>query len=183
MATKNIRWHVNSMGDMIPVFSLLEQGANILLGGVRKRMQHFGPRTGKKYKRKGTGMTRDEGVMYRQLGRLSGERINKRQMVGTMYTASAPGEPPQIVERSLLRGMGKTKVKVDKDAVFSIGVGSNAMSGDVHYPAVLEMGTKDGSIKPRPAWRVTLENPEIQKKIMDLFKNKALRRKAGAGKE
>ncbi len=68
------------------------------------------------------------------------------------HQASAPGEAPAILNGRLWRSVGHVVSREGDDTVAQVGTSLQ----DV-YPLALEFGTKDGKIKPRPAWIPALD--------------------------
>lgn len=109
-----------------------------------------GQRSGQKYRKPYTG------------GKTKEER-KKSGYKPPMYTASAPGEPPARRTGNLrLHWNGQVKSKNSSGG--GISVVAELESGE-KYAAVLESGTKDGKLKPRPFVEKIKEEamPEIKK--------------------
>lgn len=117
-----------------------------------------GQRSGRVYKKPGTYGKR----MSKSTKEMLGEYGHKLRG-GQLYRASAPGEPPARRTGNLrLHWNGQVKSKNSSGG--GISVVAELESGE-KYAAVLESGTKDGKLKPRPFIEKIKEEamPEIKK--------------------
>lgn len=122
----------------------ITKGALLLETEVKKELSKSG--TGRKYKRR------------KKPGKIKSDRkvINVQSKGGKYHIASAPGEPP-AVDFGNLRSSITHEVTQDFESWIGI-VGTNLKVGDKNHNlgVVLEFGTKDGRIKPRPFMKIAL---------------------------
>lgn len=145
-----IRWHFSTFDQLlVPIGSLLEMAAEIIDTNVRKAIQRGPKRTGRKY-------------------RVPGRKV--------LYIASKEGEPPAAsATGTLVSGITRSNARQVSKSIWAVEVGSTAKSDGFSYPAHLE----NPKGLNRPVWLKTFQNKKVQQEIMNIFKNKALRRKVG----
>lgn len=150
---KEVSWRFSTMDQiMMPMAALLEMSAEIVDAQVRKDIARGNKRTGARRRKPGTK---------------------------TYYTASAPGEPPAVATGSLLKGVGRSNAYKEGEHKWAVDIGDTAKAGGESYPAILEIGVigEGYYIQARPVWLKALNKKVVQEKTMNMWKDKAFRKK------
>lgn len=108
---------------------IVDASTRIVRDAIVDEMEQAGPRSGRTYKKPGTS---------------------------TEYVASAPGEPPAIREGVYANSWSVTPPVIRPDYVIGFAVNPITVGG-VALGLVLEEGSSDGTLQPRPHIRPGLE--------------------------
>lgn len=102
-------------------------------------------RTGEEYTVPGTGT-------------IDPETGRRKRGTGRTYTASAPGEPPAVRTGAYAAAWQVSPAVVRGDKVMAAAVNDRKTEDDAHFIGeILEFGTNDGRIAPRPHIRPAMD--------------------------
>lgn len=142
--------YIDLSGAALPqIAERLKHAVEAIATDLRNEIVHTmdpGPaRTGHEYPVPGTGT-------------IDPETGRRKRGTGRTYTASAPGEPPAIRTGEYAAAWQVTPAVVTGDKVIAAAVNDRKTEGGQHFIGViLEYGTTDGKIAPRPHIRPALD--------------------------